>query len=187
MTKFTHWLRTLLSDTFSRTIATLVTGALVPIVLAILSIGLSRFLLQTVTVPLGLVIILVLFASVGLIAGAVPLWELVSIRRKQPRDEPLENATSSLLTRLSEIETGRRIHVEAEVHAYHASTLGLFDQWEISLALHLPAADFEAIRALRAEIAGRSLQHSRQEAGQWVLQVKEWSSKAREKPIRHIR
>jgi hypothetical protein len=192
MAKFTRWLRSLLSDAVSRTIATLLAGALVPVVIALISIGASRFLLQAVTVPLALLLILALFAFVGLVAAAVPLWHLVGSRSRQlkspvPSDERLEQANSILLARLAEIESGKQIYVEAEVRDYRASTLALFDQWEASVAPYLPAAELDAIGTLRAEITGRSLQHSAHEAHQWVLKVKDQTNKAREKLIRQAR
>jgi len=184
MPKRPGWLQTMLSDAASRTIATLLAGALVPILLGIMAALFSGSLLQDVVVPLGMLIILALFAFIGLLASVLRLVQLLRAHQEagvhpSPRDSILEQTTSDLLARLAEVETGKQIFVPAEVDKYHATTLALFDRWDASIEQYLGNADQAAIRDLRSQIASRSLQHSTTQARDWVLKVKDHASKAR--------
>lgn len=186
MRKRPQWFQTLLSSVISRTIAALLVGAIVPLLFALFSLDLSEFLLQRIRVPVSLLSILSLFALLGILASAVPIWNLISASRQRkdqppPRDEVLESAFASLLARLNEVETSKQIHVQYEIRQFHSSTLTLFDGWESAISPYMDADGLRTIEDLRTEISGRSLQHSKDEAVEWVRLVKGFTNQARER------
>jgi len=176
------WLKDALSETIARAIAFTILGLILAGLTGLLSYGFSRFLSQRVTVSVALLTILSLFALAGLIAGGVPLWHLVTAsRRGHPLavDDRLENAASALLQRLTQVQIGKEIFVLHQEKEFHAETVSLLDAWETHAKPYLAADDRSQISALREDISGRSLQHSHNEAKQWIQSVKQLTDKAR--------
>lgn len=175
MRRFGAWLGGILADALARTIAGVLAGVLITIAYGAIAYRLSSFLLQQVTTPVLVILVLSLFAAVGVIVPSLKLWELLSRNRKQsrlgaPRDDRLEEAARMLRGCLAQVEAGM-IYVMRE-REFTAEVLAAFDDWEVALQGYLSLADREAVRTLRAEIAGRSLPNSRQEASDWLSRVK---------------
>jgi hypothetical protein len=178
-----RWIRDALTETAARSVALILLGGLATAASGLLAFGVSRFFSQQVQVSVALLSILSLFALIGLLAGALPLWRLVSSGRRHPSavalDERLEAATEALLRRLAEVEAGKQLWIDSEVSAYRAETHALFDAWETQVRRHLPPGEWNLTSQLRDEIGSRSLHHSQAEAKDWIRRVKSIADKAR--------
>ncbi len=183
MENLSNWLREAFAETVARVIAGVIVGFLIAVLAGISSYGFSRFLLQEVRVQVLLLVILSLFSLVGLLAGVVPIWRIVTKKRLlshiRPLDASLEDASKAILDQLAHVEAGKEIYVKREQTDFKAKTLSLFDTWETQVTQYLQPVDHEQINLLRDEISSRSLQHSRKEAKVWISKIKVFTQKTR--------
>jgi hypothetical protein len=183
MSRITQWLKKVLEDTLTRTISGVIVGIVLTLGLGAVAYRLSAFLQQPVTTSVLIILILSLFALVGVFAPVTRIWELVSASRRASArpgqsDQALQAAAANLRRLLATVEAGPDLRYEQEVKKFTAEMLTAFDDWEMALQQYLSAAQLVEVHALRTEIAGRSLLHSRQEARAWLSKVKELTSAA---------
>ena len=178
------WLSKVFADALSRAVATFLAGVLLTIAYASISYRLSTFLSQQVLLPVLALLILALFALLGVLYPSVTLWNLVGASRRAKKlppltDKRIEAATAELLRLLAVIEAGPDLTYEGETKKFTSEVLAALDAWDIALHPYLSPDDRQAVRNLRGEVAQRSLLHSRQEARDWIVRAKDLGNSAR--------
>lgn len=102
MKNLSNWLREAFAETIARVIVGVIVGFLIAVLVGISSYRFSRFLLQEVRVQVLLIVILSLFSLIGLLAGVVPIWRIVTKKRLlshiRPLDASLEAARLFLIS-----------------------------------------------------------------------------------------
>jgi hypothetical protein len=183
MRKLADWIKKILADALARTIAGVIAGVLLTVGYGAIAYRLSAFLSQQLSVSVLLIVVLSLFALVGVLYPATRTWELISASRRrakpsEPRDQAVDSSAAQLRRLLAVIEAGPNLTYDKEVKKFTADVLTAFDDWETALHRYLSHAQTEEVTALRLEIGGRSLLHSRLEARGWLAKVKHLTSLA---------
>ena len=184
MRKAYAWTKSVLKDAITRAVAIYLAGAITALVALVLSPRAAQFLLQTVQVPLILLLIVSAFSLIALALAADMIILGVRARKSATRiapfrDEPLENATSELLAHLARVEAGIEFDDESREARFVATPLTLFDAWETSLRPSLRADELAQVQALRDRMSNQSMENARDKSGDWVRAVKDTTQAAR--------
>jgi len=182
------WISSLFKDAVSRTIVVFLSGVLLTFLTVVVSGKSFDFLSRNIVIPAFLLIILSLFAILGVAAITDKVIQLahfskISKSKQSRRDERLEDAMVALLSKLNEVEVGRLHFVEWEQQKFKLELLSLFDKWETAVYNYL---DFEAkeIAILRQDILNSHFHGSQDKASDWISKIKEYTHKARFKVTR---
>jgi hypothetical protein len=183
MRKLFDWYKDILTDALAKTIAGVLVGVLLTVGYGAIAYRISAFLTQQLSVSVLLLLILSMFAAVGVLYPVSRIWELISASRRHTgvpilRDPVLESSAAQLRRVLAIVEAGPNLTYEKEVKKFTAEVLAAFDDWESALHRYLSPAERREVRGLRLEVGGRSLLHSRQEAKQWLAKVKDLTTLA---------
>ena len=183
MTTLKSWLSRVLADAATRVAATFLAGVLVASLGFIFSADVSAFLRSEVSISVTPLLVLVLLAALGTTAAIERIWNQAVAARStpsmRPRDDRLETASMRLLEKLAAVEVGPEIYGEYPMKEFASDLLSRLDQWEVAVYGYVSEEQRKLIRATREHIQSRSLNHSREEAKEWVSTVKGLSNAAR--------
>lgn len=184
MNKFANWLSKVFSESISKIVIGYLAGS-ATIILGIISINEILDLLSSrISVPVVLLLIVSLFALVGIISACLPLWNLISIHRKKDTtqkavDEDLERTSAALLKKLNTVEVGIEIFVASKIQKFRSEFLGLFDAWETAIVQYCDSSTLEQLQEFRERIRNLSPHTSQQKASCLVKDIKRVTNEAR--------
>lgn len=170
----------------SRVIASFIAGIIATTLTVVISPRLSEALSQQVEAPLLLILILSMFAFIGVLFVGSSLWTLISVSRK---DKPystedykkLEDATMDLLKNLAKVEMGVTFKNKHEIPVFASEVLAQFDVWESTIIPFLNHDQRDEIALLREQISGQNITEAKILATNWVATIKELNNRAKER------
>jgi len=176
-----EWLSGLFQSTLSRLLAYALSGVFTAFLVMLFGGRLSAFLKSDIQANVGLLLLLVFFALIGLIAGVERIFMLVNVQRGAPgiiEDERVGETQQLLLETLARVESQPPLnsYTEAELKA---ELLMRVDQWEGAVSPYLGQEDRHRIQTMRDHIQNQSLKYAREEGADWTKIVKDITSIAR--------
>jgi len=176
-----EWLSGLFQSTLSRLLAYALSGFFTAFLVMLFGGRLSAFLRSEVRANIGLLLVLTLFAFIGLAAGVEHILATMKTRGKGPgriQDERVEETQSRLLETLAKVESQLPLN-SYERAELRAELLSRVDQWEGAVAPYLGEEDRRRIQVMRDHIQNQSLKYAREEGADWTRIVKDITSIAR--------
>ncbi len=185
--KIKDWFAKAFDEAITRALALVLTGIIISLASLVFAAQSYTFLLQELRAPTILIIILALFALIGLasvvsnLAGAFA--QIKQSKSTAPiNTQQLDAAAQQLLQQLTRVEAGVHFANDYQKRGFTSSLLSLFDVWESAVLPFLTEEDSQEVRTLRSEIAQQSLEHTNGKAKSWVKTVKDMTYKVKRNP-----
>lgn len=176
-----EWLSGLFQSTLSRLLAYALSGFFTAFLVMLFGGRLAEFLTSEIQANVGLLLLLVLFALLGLAAVVERIFAYIRESRGQPgyeRDVRVDETQKLLLETLARVESQPPLN-EYERAELRTTLLIRVDQWEDAVAPYIGQEERHRIQAMRDHIQNQSLKYAKEEGADWTRIVKDITSIAR--------
>jgi hypothetical protein len=182
MSKIMDRMNTLFEQVAVRTAAGVIVAFIVPILAIVFGADFSQFFRTRIETTVLVILILSLFALIGVLSAGSTMWRLVGMQRvkdSKPSYEinQIHTTSGELLQSLSRVQAGLQLRYKHEVSEFSAKVLTEIDSWETTLMPLLDTEDIEILTKFRDEVASAHLPHSKEKSKQWIDLVKGMRSK----------
>jgi hypothetical protein len=173
-----EWLSGLFQSTLSRLLAYALSGFFTAFLVMLFGGRLADLLRSEVQANVGLLLLLFLFALIGLAAGIERIVELAGVRRTKTdklSDERVSETQRLLLETLARVESQPPLSSASEAEL-RAELLSRLDQWEVALTPYLGEEEQMRVQTMRDHIQNQSLKYAKEVGADWTRIVKDITS-----------